>query len=111
MVRVQPAKSKGLNDMLPVGGEADVVVIGSGPAGIAASLAAKRKGAEVILVERFPFLGGENDNVATSKRYLFDPEALKYLYFDMLNQAGVKLRVNSLIVDTTVNKKRIEAVI
>jgi|GEM_PF-3662464 len=34
MGRSQPAKSKGLNDMLPVGGEADVVVVGSGPSGI-----------------------------------------------------------------------------
>jgi len=50
MGRKQPAKSKGLNDLLPVGGEADVVVIGSGPAGIAAS----RKGAAVILIERSP---------------------------------------------------------
>jgi len=171
MVRKQPAKSKGLNDMLPVGAKADVVVIGSGPAGIAASLAAARKGAEVILVERFPFpggmstqipvatwplntavetgemdmpydgilgeildrmkeldaielhtvlmdgvdrfvpLAGESDNVATSKWYLFDPEALKYLYFDMLHQTGVKLRVNSLIVDTIANKGKIDAVV
>lgn len=36
----------------------DVVVIGAGFAGIAASLAAARNGAEVILVERYGFLGG-----------------------------------------------------
>ena len=52
------AKSGALNDLLPVGGEADVVVIGSGPSGIAASIAASRKGANVILVERYPFVGG-----------------------------------------------------
>jgi hypothetical protein len=171
MARKQAITPGGLNDTLPVGAEADVVVIGSGPAGVAASLAARRKGAEVILVERYPFLGGmstqipvatwplntavetgemdmpydgilgeildrmkeldaielhtvlmdgvdrfvplagENDNVATSKWYLFDPEALKYLYFDMLTRAGVKLRVNSLIVDTIVKRKKIEAVV
>ncbi len=158
-------------EMLPVGAEADVVVAGSGPAGIAASLAASRKGLSVILVERFPFLGGmstqipvatwplntavetgeldmpydgilgeildrmqklgcielktvlkdgverfvplagENDNVATSKWYLFDPEELKYLYFDLLNQAGVKVRVNSLIVDTVVNEGVVEGLV
>jgi len=27
--------------------------------------------------------------------------------FDMLSKAGLKLRVNSLIIDTIVNKKRI----
>ena len=170
MVKKQSAKSGGLNDSLPVGGEADVVVIGSGPSGIAASIAASRKGAEVILIERFPFAGGmstlipvacwplntavetgeldmpydgilgeirdrmkalnaidlrtlqegvdkligiadENDKMATSKWYLFDPETLKYLYFDMLHEAGVKLRVNSLVVDTIVRDNKIEAVV
>lgn len=156
---------------LPIGAEADVIVAGSGPAGIAASLAAARKGMSVILIERFPFLGGmstqipvatwplntavetgeldmpydgilgeilermdalgcielktvlkdgverfvplagEHDNVATSKWYLFDPEALKFLYFDLLTQAGVKLRVNSLIVDTVVVDGRMEALV
>lgn len=163
--------SKGYNDSLPVGAEADVVVAGSGPAGIAAALAAARKGLSVLLVERFPFLGGmstqipvatwplntavetgemdmpydgilgeilermsalgcielktvlkdgverfvplagDNDKVATSKWYLFDPEALKYLYFEMLREAGVRLRVNSLIVDTVVREGRVEALV
>jgi len=170
MGKKQAVKSGGLNDLLPVGGEADVVVIGSGTSGIAASIAASRKGAEVILIERFPFVGGmstlipvacwplntavetgeldmpydgilgeirdrmkalnaidlrtlqegvdkligiadDNDKMATSKWYLFDPEALKYLYFDMLREAGVKLRVNSLVVDTIVRDNKIEAIV
>jgi hypothetical protein len=160
-----------VNASLPVGAEADVIVAGSGPAGIAASLAASRKGLSVVLMERFPFLGGmstqipvatwplntavetgeldmpydgilgeilsrmqdmgcielktvlkdgverfvplatEGDNVATSKWYLFDPEALKFLYFDMLREAGVQLRVNSLIVDTIKKDGKIDALV
>jgi hypothetical protein len=38
--------------------EADVVVVGGGPAGLAASVAAARSGAEVVLVERYAQLGG-----------------------------------------------------
>jgi hypothetical protein len=160
-----------INENLPVGAEADVVVAGSGPAGVAASLAAARKGLKVVLLERFSFLGGMSTQVpiatwplntaveegeldmpydgiageilhkldeqgcvtlktnlldgvevynplkggaektATSKWYLFDPEELKFLYFTLLREAGVKLRVNSLIVDTVVHEGHVEAVV
>lgn len=36
----------------------DVAVIGGGPAGLAASVAAARQGASVVLVDRYGFLGG-----------------------------------------------------
>jgi hypothetical protein len=43
---------------VPVAGEYDVVVLGGGPAGIAAATCAARGGANVLLVERYGFLGG-----------------------------------------------------
>lgn len=43
---------------LPVYGSFDVVVVGGGPAGIAASWSAARHGAKVLLIERYGFLGG-----------------------------------------------------
>lgn len=42
----------------PVHGEYDVVVLGGGPAGMAAAVAAARAGRKTILVERYGFLGG-----------------------------------------------------
>ena len=42
----------------PVIAEHDVVVLGGGPAGIAAAAAAASNGADVLLVERYGFLGG-----------------------------------------------------
>ena len=36
----------------------DVIVIGGGPAGLAAAIAAKKEGAQVLLIEREGWLGG-----------------------------------------------------
>jgi hypothetical protein len=43
---------------LPVIGAPDVLVVGAGIAGIAAAIAAARRGADVWLVERYGFIGG-----------------------------------------------------
>ena len=42
----------------PVVGDVDVLVVGGGPAGLCAAVAAARLGARVILVERYGHLGG-----------------------------------------------------
>ena len=42
----------------PVFGEFDVLVVGGGPAGLAAAVSAARHGASTLLVERYGFLGG-----------------------------------------------------
>jgi len=43
---------------IPVMGEADVLVVGGGPAGLAAATAAARHAAEVVLLERYGYVGG-----------------------------------------------------
>jgi hypothetical protein len=43
---------------IPVRGDYEVVVLGGGPAGIAAAAAAARRGRDVLMVERYGFLGG-----------------------------------------------------
>jgi FAD dependent oxidoreductase len=43
---------------LPVVGRPDVLVVGAGSAGSAAAVAAARRGADVLLVERYGFVGG-----------------------------------------------------
>ena len=43
---------------IPVAREADVVVVGGGPAGVAAAVSSARNGARTVLVEQFGYLGG-----------------------------------------------------
>jgi hypothetical protein len=43
---------------IPVVDQADVVVVGGGPAGMIAAIAAARNGASALLLERYGFLGG-----------------------------------------------------
>ncbi|MGA7072961.1 FAD-dependent oxidoreductase, partial [Bradyrhizobium sp.] len=43
---------------IPLYGAYEVVVLGGGPAGIAAAAAAARAGRKALLVERYGFLGG-----------------------------------------------------
>src|SRR5690606_12033975 len=52
MSLIEPARKT------PLLGEYEVVVLGGGPAGIAAAIAAGRSGRSTILVERYGFLGG-----------------------------------------------------
>jgi hypothetical protein len=43
---------------VPVYGRCDVLVVGGGPAGFSAAVAAAREGADVVLMERYGYLGG-----------------------------------------------------
>ena len=55
---MQPTQYEEAARTLPVVARADVVVVGGGPAGFSAAVAAARQGASVCLVERYPYLGG-----------------------------------------------------
>ena len=46
------------NSRVPVTSTVDILVVGGGSAGLAAAVAAARNGAEVLLIERFSYIGG-----------------------------------------------------
>lgn len=43
---------------IPITRDVDVVIVGGGPAGLAAAIASARNGASTVLIERFGYLGG-----------------------------------------------------
>ena len=159
---------------LPVIGTPDVLVVGAGSAGIAAAVAAARRGADVWLVERYGFIGGLAtfglinllltlddgagaqvvaglcqevvDRLGDEARFpppsqwgstdtalidqwrdwgliwgappdvvrysvAFDPEAFCDAAFDMLREAGVRLRLHSWCAHAYVADGRIDAVV
>src|SRR4249920_1090483 len=56
---IEPARTIGEpSRQTPVFGEYEVVVLGGGPAGIAAAVAAGQSGRSTLLIERYGFLGG-----------------------------------------------------
>ena len=114
---------------VPVLAEADVLVCGGGTAGITAACSAARHGAKVVLIERWPCVGGmataalvngwhrsdrtkvvinglvEEAAERARKRgwieqvrnfpkafetHWFDPEGMKVVYQDMLDESGVE---------------------
>ena len=110
---------------IPIVETADVLVVGSGPAGFAAAVNAARQGAETILVENTGTVGGistagmmshftgsvksrfyeellfrmaeRNEGELKGVRTVtIDTEQLKTLYLDMLAEAGVRLRLYTL---------------
>lgn len=58
---------------VPVVTECDVLVVGGGSAGSAAAIAAARKGADVVLVEKYGFLGGTGAMVLDTFYGFFTP--------------------------------------
>ena len=129
----------------------DVVVVGGGPAGIAAAIAAARNGADVLLVERFGFLGGtaviglmlhtfhtcsgeevigglpkeiinrlielggsigpvEIKNAPMRTTTPVDHELLKYLFLQMVDEAGVDVLLHTSLADVIVERGRVVGV-
>jgi hypothetical protein len=163
---------------VPVVADVDVLVVGGGPAGVAAAVCAARQGVDTMLVERYGYLGGlatgalvialddmYHDNQITvagivdelqdrlerlgalvrppeeewfkvsqelhkkwywwglldgwgreepsavAYRALFDVETGKYVFFQMLEEAGVKLRLHSWCTTALIEDDQITGVI
>lgn len=124
---------------LPVAGEYDVIVAGSGPAGVSAAINAGRMGAKVLLIEWNNAVGGISTSglmshftgSVQSKFYTellqamadrnekdtgkitpyIDPENLKAIYLDMLKDAGVTVLLYTFVCGVVMDGNRLTGVI
>lgn len=90
----------------------DIVIIGGGPAGLAAAVAAKRAGAEDILIlERDSCLGGilnqcihNGFGLHTFKEELTGPEYASR-YIDMVKEEKIPYKLNTMVIDINKDKE------
>jgi len=123
-----------------VAGDADVLVAGAGPAGIAAALAAARSGARTRLIEAHGCLGGvwtagllawmfEMDQPGVPREitrrleergarigahpgmYSYDIEAMKSLLEELCAEAGVEFQLHTRAAATAAEDGRLSAVL
>ncbi|HEX9976988.1 MAG TPA: FAD-dependent oxidoreductase [Dehalococcoidales bacterium] len=88
----------------PVFTEADVIVVGGGPGGIGAALAAARNGAKTILIERYAFLGGMQTQCFNPSFAFIDAAVQGGIIQDVINRLR---KVGAVTIDQTDERSRI----
>ncbi|MBQ4324994.1 MAG: FAD-dependent oxidoreductase [Clostridia bacterium] len=123
---------------LEVNDSYEVIVVGSGPAGIGAAVAAGRMGAKVLLVEATNAVGGiattgmmshftgscgskiyweilnrqaEKNFFPTESLVSIDPEMLKNTYYEMLEEAGVDVLLYTIVCDAIMEGDKLVGII
>lgn len=114
----------------------EIIVCGGGSAGFAAALAAARRGADVLLIERFNCFGGtattglnfgfessigmhnsvydelyeKMSELGGTRNAYFDPEIYKYVSQMMLEEAGVTMLFHTFVESPILDSEKIKGI-
>lgn len=131
---IEPARQ------IPVKAEVEVLVIGGGPAGFSAAVTAARQGARTMLIEQSGDVGGvattglmshwagktvggfyeellnkssdfTEEGETLGSRYTINPERLKTVMLEMLDEAGAKLLLYTFASNSIVENDVIKGVV
>lgn len=75
-----PAGALRFSQDIPILGEYDVCVVGAGPGGVGAAIAAARSGKKTILIEHYGYPGGVGTNCDTPTFFYDSYKGKQYLY-------------------------------
>lgn len=119
-------------------GEYDVIVAGSGPAGVGAAISAGRHGAKTLLIESLGKIGGistsgmmshftgsvgsklyreiltragKNNQFDKSLTHVIDPEFLTLTYIQTLEEANVDILLYTTVVDAVMDGNTVKGVV
>ena len=120
-------------------GDYDVIVVGSGPAGVGAAISAARNGAKTLLIESLGRVGGistsgmmshftgrcgsklyleildraksKNRFYPDRKKKYIDPELLTLTYLELLEEAGAELLLYTTFCDVVMEKNTVTGIL
>ena len=119
-------------------GEYDVIVVGSGPAGMGAAISAGRLGVKTLIIESLGKLGGistsgmmshftgsvgsklywevlkragENNQFDKTLTHVIDPEFLALTYIEMLEEANVDILLYTTVTDAIMDGNTIKGIV
>ncbi|MBW3636995.1 MAG: FAD-dependent oxidoreductase [Armatimonadetes bacterium] len=108
--------------------DVDVLVAGGGPSGVAAAIAAARRGANTLIVERYGRLGGAGvtsmvnplmgrscsplvgEVLERFEKVQGDWEVLDLVYADMIQESGAGIMLHSWVVDPLMDGRRVTGI-